>query len=173
MDVSISLSNKRSLAGLIILICLIGIALYSPNILNYFTPQQCTIDGVCQHEAYSKFLTALVPVFVVVGIIIGALVFFFMSSRLENKEKNLAKVTDVLIQFLARDEKLVVQKLLENDGKILQAELSRVEGLGKLKVHRIVQRLVDRQVVEVEKYGKTNIVKLSKGIKDALISKRA
>ena len=79
------------------------------------------------------------------------------------------KVTDTLIQFLNKDEKLVVKKLLENDGKALQAEITRIEGLGKVKSHRIIQRLSDRQVIEVEGFGKTNIIKLNKGIKDVLL----
>lgn len=172
MEVNFNFSNKRALTGVIVLVCLVALAFYSPQIISNLEPAQCTIDGVCQHEEYANFLTEMIPVFVVVGVVIGALVFFFMSSRLENKEKDLTKVTDVLIQFLAKDEKLVVQKLLDGGGKVLQAELSRTEGLGKLKTHRIVQRLVDRQVVEVEKYGKTNIVKLTKGIKEALVLKK-
>lgn len=172
MEVNFNFSNKRAIAGIVILICLISLVFYAPSIISNFEPAVCTVDGVCQHEQYAKFITELVPLFIIIGIVIGALVFFFMSSRLENKQKDLSKVTDVLVQFLAKDEKLVVQKLLENDGKVLQAELSRMQGLGKLKVHRIVTRLVDRQVVEVEKYGKTNIVKLSKGIKEALVSKK-
>lgn len=172
MEVNFNLSNKRALAGIIILVALVGLAFYLPGIFTYLEPQQCTVNGVCLHEQYAQFLTELVPVFIIVGIVIGALVFFFMSSRLENKEKNLKNIAALLVQFLAKDEKLVVQKLLENDGKVLQAELSRTEGLGKLKSHRIVQRLVDRQVVEVEKFGKTNIVKLSKGIKEALVMKK-
>ncbi|MEI7960832.1 MAG: hypothetical protein WCI04_00700 [archaeon] len=172
MEVNFNLSNKRAIAGVIILAALIGLAFYLPNIFTYFEPQVCTVDGVCQHEQYAKFMTELIPVFVVVGIVIGALVFFFMSSRLENKQKDISNLSAVLVQFLGKDERLVVQKLLDNDGKVLQAELSRTEGLGKLKSHRIIQRLVDRQVVEVEKFGKTNIVKLSKGIKDALVAKK-
>ena len=172
MEVNFNFSNKRALAGVIVLVCLIALAFYSPKIISNLEPAQCTIDGVCQHEQYANFLTEMIPVFIIVGVVIGALVFFFMSSRLENKEKNLKNITELLVKFLAKDEKLVVQKLLENDGKVLQAELSRTEGLGKLKTHRIVQRLVDRQVVEVEKYGKTNIVKLAKGIKEALVLKK-
>jgi uncharacterized membrane protein len=172
MDVSINFSNKRALAGLIVLICLIGLAFYLPGILTNLEPAQCTVNGVCQHEEYANFLSEMVPVFIIIGVVIGALVFFFMSSRLEDKSKNLKKVSDILVQFLAKDEKLIVQKLLDNDGKILQAEISRIEGIGKLRSHRVIQRLSDRGVIEVEHFGKTNIVKLSKGVKEALIFKK-
>ncbi len=64
------------------------------------------------------------------------------------------------------------RKILESNGKIFQAEISRIEGIGKLKSHRILQRLLDRQVIEIERHGKTNIVKLAKNIQEALVLKK-
>lgn len=172
MDIKFDFSNKKTIIGLVILICLVGLIIYSPNLIALTNPTVCTINGVCQHEERVHLLTELVPVFILAGVIIGAIVFFFMSSRLENKQNDLAKVTDTLVQFLNKDEKLVVKKLIENDGKVLQAEVSRIEGLGKVKSHRIIQRLVDRNVIVVESFGKTNIVKLTKEIREVLLSKK-
>ncbi len=172
MDVQFSFSNKQTLAGLIVLVCLIGLAFYLPGVIKNLEPSVCTVDGVCQHEEYANFLSELVPVFIIAGIVIGALVFFFMSSRLDDKSKNLKKMSEVLVKFLARDERLLVQKLLDNDGKVLQAELSRLEGFSKLKSHRVIQRLKERGVIEVEHFGKTNIVRLSREVKESLISKK-
>ena len=169
MQLMINLSNKRTIAGAIILICVIALVLYLPNILSETNPQQCIVDGVCQHEKRIELLNQLVPVFILGGIAIGAAVFFFMTSKLENKKKDVEKITQALIQFLNKDEKAVVQKILENDGKAFQSEISRIEGIGKLKSHRILQRLSDRNVIEIERHGKTNIVKLSKNIRDVLV----
>ncbi len=149
-----------------------GLIIYSPNLIALTNPTVCTINGVCQHEERVHLLTELVPVFILAGVIIGAIVFFFMSSRLENKQNDLKIVTSTLIQFLNKEEKLVVQKLIDNDGKVLQAEISRIDGIGKVKSHRIIQRLVDRKVIEVEGFGKTNIIKLTKEIKSVLLGKK-
>ncbi|MDD4251331.1 MAG: hypothetical protein PHX27_04035 [Candidatus ainarchaeum sp.] len=65
-------------------------------------------------------------------------------------------------------KKKIVTKLIENNGQILQSELSRIEDIGKLKSHRIIRRLEERNVIEIEKHGKTNIIKIKKEIKDAL-----
>jgi len=172
MDVKFDLSNKKTIIGLVILICVVGLILYSPNLIMLTNPTVCTINGVCQHEERVNLLTELVPVFILAGIVIGAIVFFFMSSRLENKQNDLVKVTSTLVQFLNKEEKLVVQKLIDNDGKVLQAEITRIEGIGKVKSHRIIQRLVDRKVIEVESFGKTNIIKLTKEIKSVLLGKK-
>jgi len=169
MELKIDLSNKRTVTGLIILLCIIALISYLPTILSETNPDICVINGVCQHEERIELLNQLVPVFILGGIAIGAAVFFFMTSKLENKKKDAEKIAQTLIQFLNKDEKLVVQKILENDGKAFQSEISRIEGIGKLKSHRIIQRLSDRGVIEIEKHGKTNIIKLSKNIKEVLV----
>lgn len=172
MNIKFDLSNKKTIVGLVILICLVGLIIYSPNLIMLTNPTVCTINGVCQHEERVHLLTELVPVFILAGVIIGAIVFFFMSSRLENKQNDLEKVTSTLVQFLNKEEKLVVQKLIDNEGKVLQAEISRIEGIGKVKSHRVIQRLCDRKVIVVEHFGKTNIVKLTKEIKSVLLGKK-
>ena len=169
MEVKIDFSNKRTIAGTIILICILGLIFYIPTILSETAPDVCIIDGVCQHEMQVNFLNQLTPIFILGGIVIGAGVFFFMTSKLESKEKDLEKVTNTLIQFLNKDEKKIVEKILKNEGKVFQSEISRIEGIGKLKSHRILQKLSDREVIEIEKHGKTNIVKLAGNVKEVLL----
>ena len=169
MELTIDFSGKRTITGIIILICILALVLYLPSIVSETNPDVCIIDNVCQHEERVDLLNQMIPIFILIGVAIGAAVFFFMTSKLENKKKDMEEVTQVLIQFLSADEKKVVEKILENDGKAFQSEISRIEGIGKLKSHRIIQRLSDRRVVEIEKHGKTNIVKLSKNIKDVLV----
>ncbi|MFA5764155.1 MAG: hypothetical protein WC915_05095 [archaeon] len=169
MSINVDLSNKKTIAGLIILIGIVSIIFYLPNIISLTNPTVCTIDGVCQHEERVNLLTALIPIAIISGVIIGAIVFFFMSVKLEKQNDNLENVTQTLIQFLNKDEKKIVEKIIENDGKIYQSELSRIEGIGKLKSHRIIRRLEERNVIEIEKHGKTNIIKLKKEIKTVLL----
>jgi uncharacterized membrane protein len=169
MELKIDLSNKRAVAGGIILLCVIGTLFFVPNVLQHFEPATCTIDGVCQHEQQLELFYHLIPVFILAGVGIGALVFFFMTTKLDNKKEELSKTTNALIQFLSADEKKVVEKIIEENGKVLQSEITRMEGLGKVKSHRILQRLSDRGVIEIEGHGKTNIVKLTKTIKEAII----
>lgn len=169
MELKIDLVNKKTIASLIVLLCIIGTLIFIPGIFEHFKPATCTIDGVCQHEAQLELLYELIPIFILVGIGLGALVFFFMTTKLDNKNEELEKTTKALIQFLSTDERKVVEKLIEEKGKILQSEITRIEGLGKVKSHRILQKLSDRGVIEIEKHGKTNIVKLTKTIKEVII----
>jgi len=169
MELKIDFSSKKTVAGIIVLVCIVGALLFLPTVLQHFEPATCTIDGVCQHEAQLELFYHLIPVFILAGVAIGALVFFFMTTKLDNKKEELAKTTTALIQFLNKDEKKVVEKIISENGKVLQSEITRIEGLGKVKSHRILQRLSDRGVIEIEGHGKTNIVKLTKAIKEAII----
>lgn len=169
MEIRVDFSNKRTIAGIIILVCILALVFYVPTILSETSPDVCIIDGVCQHEMQVNFLNQLAPIFILGGIAIGAGVFFFMTSRLESKEKDLERVTKTLIQFLNKDEKKIVEKILESEGKVFQSEVSRIEGIGKLKSHRILQKLSDRGVIEIEKHGKTNIIRLSDNVKEVLL----
>ncbi|MBT4191867.1 MAG: hypothetical protein HOE11_01020 [Candidatus Diapherotrites archaeon] len=170
MELNVNFADKKIIAGLIALICVIAIVFYLPSIVSMSEPEACFVGGVCQHEERVGLLTLMIPVFILIGIAIGALVFLFMTQRLESKTQDVEKLTRALIQFLNKDEKKIVEKIIEENGKIYQSELSRIEGIGKLKSHRIIRKLEDRRVIEIERHGKTNIIKLKKEIKDALLN---
>jgi len=172
MELRIDFSNRKTIVGIIALVCVIAIIAYLPSLLITINPQTCIVNGVCEHEQRLNLLIDFVPVFILGGIAIGAVLFFFMSSKLEDKQKEIKKITETIVQFLNKDEKTIVQKIFENNGKVFQSDISRIEGIGKLKSHRILQKLSDRRVIEIEKYGKTNIVKLPKNIQEALIPKK-
>ncbi len=169
MELRIDFSNSKAIAGIVVLLALLALVFYLPSIISVTNPDVCYIDGVCQHEAQVSFLTGLIPVAVLVGIMIGALVFFFMTSKLESKEKALKKNSSVLLSFLSQDEKKLVNALIESNGKVLQAEVTRLPGMTKVKSHRVVQRLVDRGVIEKDSVGKTNVVRFTREIREGLL----
>lgn len=164
-------ANKKLIAGIAVVVGFLLAAYALSLFLKETTPEPelCAFEGTCPHEQELNFLYALIPMLVGISLLVGAGTYFLMSQKLESKEKSLKKNTDILLKFLNPDEKRVVNKLIEGNGKVLQAEISRIPELGKVKSHRIIQRLVDRRVIEVEGYGKTNIVKFTKEIKEGLL----
>ena len=56
--------------------------------------------------------------------------------------------------------------LIENNGKVLQAEINRIEGMTKLKTHRTVKDMERKGIIKRESFGKTNRIILSDDIKD-------
>ena len=73
--------------------------------------------------------------------------------------------------MLSSNERKVVEKIIENNGSVLQSEISRMENMTKLKTHRAVKELERKGVIKLEQYGKTNRIVLSDDIKE-IISKQ-
>lgn len=157
---------------------LIAIALISAIYLfAYFIPilfppsEECYFNGECKHEAQLSFLQSLIPIIVVVSVIIGAFVYYLMAQKVESKQKSLTANTEIILKLLNSDERKIIDRLIREKGKVFQSELSRIEGIGKLKSHRILQRLSDRKVIEIEPHGKTNIIRFTKELEEGLLPK--
>lgn len=68
---------------------------------------------------------------------------------------------DVILRLLDTDERQVVEALLEAGGSLLQKDISWKTGFSRVKTHRILVRLLRRDVVTSEKYYNTNRITLS------------
>lgn len=122
--------------------------------------------------------------------------YYFISKRLEEKleikfnliskimkknnstSNNISNNTpgiddkDIILKFLNLGERKVVESLIKKKGEILQSEISRMEGMTKLKTHRAVRDLERKGIIKRESHGKTNRIILSKDIKEAILKQR-
>lgn len=88
------------------------------------------------------------------------------SNDDQSKTKNVENsYRTVLLKFLNYNENKVLKRIIEHNGTILQSEISRMPGIGKVKAHRILKDMKIKGIISVEKYGKTNRVNLSKDVK--------
>lgn len=165
-------STKKQIIGIIALVAFLY-AVFTVNTLlaNVSNPQFCPSAGTeaCPHKQELDFLIAAIPLIASIAVIVGAATYYLMAGRIEGKEKTLKKNSEVLLRFLSADEKKLVNALIESHGKVLQAEISRLPGMSKLKSHRVIQRLIDRGVIEKDRIGKTNIVRFTKEIREGLV----
>ena len=121
-------------------------------------------------------------------IIIIPLSYYFISRRLEKKlEKNIEVLfklikkqnnsvnsktkiengdTNLILRFLNPNERKVVEKLIENKGKVFQSEITRMQGMTKLKTHRAVKELEFKGIIKIQKDGMTNKITLSDDVKE-------
>ncbi|MCX6778145.1 MAG: hypothetical protein NT157_04640 [Candidatus Micrarchaeota archaeon] len=152
--------NQKTLIGAVLLIAIVAAIVYLPAFLNQNVPTACMIDGECQHEQALVRLNNLAPIIFSAGVVIGLVVFYFLYERRKTpaeSRKSLAEVADMLDASEAK----VMRKIIDEKGRVLQAELSRLEGIGKVKAHRIIGRLEKRGVIQTEGAGKTNVIKLT------------
>lgn len=75
-----------------------------------------------------------------------------------------ASSIDVVLRLLETDESKVVKALLEAGGSLLQKDISWKTGFSRVKTHRVLVRLLRRDVVTSEKYYNTNRITLSEWI---------
>ncbi len=163
--------NKKIIVGLVILISFLYIV-FNLNTLYVGAndPGVCVVAGseACPHQEQIYFLGGAIPIIVSIALIVGAGTYYFMGEKVENKKQDLKNNTEILLKFLNTDEKKLVNALIESGGKVLQAEVTRLPGMTKVKSHRVVLKLLDRGVIEKAKLGKTNIIQFTKEIKEGL-----
>jgi predicted transcriptional regulator len=121
-------------------------------------------------------------------IIIIPISYYFISRRLEKKlEKNIEVLfklikkqnnsvnsktkiengdTNLILRFLNPNERKVVEKLIENKGNAFQSEITRMQGMTKLKTHRAVKELELKGIIKIQKDGMTNKITLSDDVKE-------
>jgi len=112
-----------------------------------------------------EFMIAMVGL----GVVAGAVVFYLMNEEVSVAEKESKVNAELALSLLNPDERKTVKLLLERNGECLQAEVSRLEGMTRLKAHRIANNLSQRGLVALQRRGKTIVLKLSENIKQALL----
>lgn len=75
------------------------------------------------------------------------------------EKKNFQKILDTL----DKDEKLVFEKIIDEQGTIFQSDLVEKTNFTKVKVTRILDKLEGRGIIERKRRGMTNIVILKNG----------
>jgi uncharacterized membrane protein len=83
------------------------------------------------------------------------------QSEMKNVEKS---CKTVILKFLNYNENKVLKKLIENNGSVLQSEISRSPNMGKVKTHRVLKDMEIKGIISIEKYGKTNRINLSEDV---------
>jgi uncharacterized membrane protein len=183
------IKNSKLLLPISLMAVIVIILIVAYSIFQNFTNHSLEGGGLCPRMVPNYFLWLSLILMVVIIVPVS---YYVISKRLEEKmEKNLNAITKMvdhkvksgikkedlkinnngsILKLLNANEKKVVEKLIENKGSALQSEVSRMEGMTKLKTHRAVKELERKGIVKLEQYGKTNRIILSEDIKD-IISK--
>jgi uncharacterized membrane protein len=154
-------ANKPLLAVLLIVLFVLAVVVTIVTYNSQSAPESL--------KPIVKFHFELMILIAVLGVGVGAATFYLMGEQVERKSQESRKNAELLLKFLSGDEKKVVERLLKNDGKAMQYELSRLEGLTRLKAHRIVGKLERQGIVAVEKIGKVNSVRLTEEFRESLL----
>lgn len=106
--------------------------------------------------------------FIILAVLfVGSLVYYLFSLEIDKKEKIISRNLEVLTSILDEDEKAVLDLIVMNKGRIEQARIS--EKYGKIKAHRILKKLSQKNIIDLSKDGKTNTVHLKNELKEELV----
>jgi predicted transcriptional regulator len=96
--------------------------------------------------------------YIVSGIVVIAVVIFFVFRYIKRPDK-------LVLSVLDKYERKVVEIIAAAGGEINQKKIVQETNLSKAKVSRVIKSLVGRGVVELERLGRSNKVKLLKKFK--------
>jgi len=118
------------------------------------------------------FLVRNHMIIMILMVVFSVLFGYFWSQNLYNKidkEQATSKsIMDVVIHFLSNDEQKIVQHIVELDGKTTQAEIARINNIGKVRAFRAVQKMQEKGIIEVVPHGKVRRVLLKEDIVEIL-----
>jgi hypothetical protein len=188
-------SNKWLLPILIIVILLLS-GYFIIDYYNHLT-QDASCDnqgngtglGNGQGRGISSVYNLLIAFIIIIIILIPILYFLItrnLQKQLRYNKKLISEINEsngkntesqdtdksqkmLLLKFLNYGENQVIKKLIENNGTILQSEISRMPNMGKVRTHRIITDLKKKEIIKIEKYGKTNQIHLTEDAKNVLL----
>ncbi|MFH0876329.1 MAG: hypothetical protein V1859_10410 [archaeon] len=116
-----------------------------------------------QSEGHAPFYY-FIPIFGFFGIVVGTLIYYIMSGDIEKKQQIIQHNSDIVLKLLNPEERKVIKKIVDSEGKIQQLEITYMEGFTKVKAHRIIESLVNKGILEKNKLGKTRMIRLNKDL---------
>jgi uncharacterized membrane protein len=131
------------------------------------------MDGMIGDSSVVWLLVFVVPLVVALAIIVYMVAFpkikqaktVSETAETVSQAPQSKQTLDAVLKVLNEDERKVVETLASaKEGRLLQKEIRWKTNLSRVKVHRVVARLAERGIVQVEKQDNTNKVTLSEWI---------
>jgi DNA-binding MarR family transcriptional regulator len=116
---------------------------------------------------WSRSSTSTIWLWIIIGLLVIIIVYLWYKDR-RREVPDLAPVEsldveniDVAMRLLNPNEKLVVEYLINNDGEMLQKDIHYELDLTRVQAHRVVQGLVQKNIVTVEDHYNTKKILLA------------
>lgn len=150
--------QKKIVFGILLLTVFVFVVALS----SMYVQIQIEADNVCGCVIP---LNLFIPLLASIGLFIGTLVYYFLSPRFEVP----AVDKDTIMRLFDAETSKVLQVIVSNKGEIPQSRISRLSGMSKVKVFRILETLRKKGIVEKHPYGKTNLIKINSDFEKLLL----
>jgi uncharacterized membrane protein len=169
---------KNRYVGILILAiaAMIGFIIYSFNkALTKIANMSCYMGNSCPMWGTIEFQNNVsIAIAVLVAAIGIYLIFFGEEVRVITKVKRVKPKVEMksiskesykeILSELNKDERAVLEKVIENEGTIFQSELKEKTNFSKAKITRILDKLEANGLIERKRKGMSNIVVLKNRI---------
>jgi len=161
---------RNRIFGIIIIgiALLIGFIIFTFNrALTHMINSACSHGTACPMWGSLRAQTNISLVIMLFVILIGIYMIFWsreekiitrtVKEQIKPKEITIDNFNKVM-QKLKKDEKFILEKIIEAEGTIFQSELVDKTEYSKVKVTRILDKLEGRDIIERKRRGMTNVV---------------
>jgi len=103
-----------------------------------------------------------IMLFILLSVIfVGGLVYYLLSLQIQKEEEKLEFNISTIMKFLDNDEKEILNQINKNNGWILQSDLKG----DKVRKHRALKKLREKDIIDIRKMGNKNKIKLNENFK--------
>lgn len=113
-------------------------------------------------------LTWLVAIISATGVIVGIAVYVYMKKTIIPERVSSEEIRETT-RFLPKDQRKIVETVIEGEGEISQSELSEKTGLSKVKISRKLKDLERQKILRREENGMTKKVMLGRDFEELLL----
>ena len=115
-----------------------------------------------------NYLT-IVIVTMLVSIAAGYTLSTYAYRQLTQTTRRTEQLINLLYVFLDHEEQIVLDYLLAHEGTGAQADISRLEGMSRVKAHRTLKNMEEKDLITIKKRGKINTVHLTERVQELLL----
>ncbi len=139
-----------------------GVIFFSITYLN----EKVLCDIGCRQQNEVSLILILLSLF---GMFVGSLTYYFISDKYKRKIIKIHKDSNLTLRFLDKEDRMILDCILKNNGRTTQSEISRITGFNRVRIFRALRRLEDKDIILRKPYGMTNFVELKEDLKKVFL----
>ncbi len=153
--------KNLNLAALIILL----IALGALSFMTHNVPINSNVYWTFVIAHHNDLMLGLV----IVSLILGFLTAQYLYGEILQKKKASQEILGTVLLFLNKEEREIVNSIVKKGGETTQAEIARLPGMNRVKAYRSLQKMQEKQLLDIIPHGKLRKVRLKQNILSLLI----
>jgi len=110
----------------------------------------------------------IMVILIILSVGYGVLLATISMSELRKQTQQTKNAFELVMQFLAKEEQVIIAHLVASKGQSTQADISRLPTMNRVRAHRLLQKLEEKQLLDVTSHGKIRKVALKSHILESL-----